>query len=113
MDPQVKSYITKLIEETKQSIFNELYVDYYNKYGQDVGRGLIKYKLKGLITSDDVKEAISSVIDGTEISAEPSTCIEIERVKAFFEIIQGFLLLEWWVIKNSFIVIYGLRVAQA
>lgn len=40
MDPQIKSNISKLIEEAKQSVFNELYVDYYNRYGQDVGRAL-------------------------------------------------------------------------
>ncbi len=82
MDPQIKSNISKLIEEAKQSVFNELYVDYYNKYGQDVGRGPIKHKLKELITSDDVKEAISAVIDGIEIPPVPPTYLE--RVKAFF-----------------------------
>ncbi|WP_353288785.1 hypothetical protein [Wolbachia endosymbiont (group A) of Pogonocherus hispidulus] len=82
MDPQIKSNISKLIEEAKQSVFNELYVDYYNRYGQDVGRGPIKHKLKELITSDDVKEAISAVIDGIEIPPVPPTYLE--RVKAFF-----------------------------
>ncbi|WP_353276048.1 hypothetical protein [Wolbachia endosymbiont (group A) of Pipizella viduata] len=82
MDPQIKSNISKLIEEAKQSVFNELYVDYYNRYGQDVGRGPIKHKLKELITSDDVKEAISAVIDGIEIPSVPPTYLE--RVKAFF-----------------------------
>ncbi|WP_425386081.1 hypothetical protein [Wolbachia endosymbiont (group A) of Barypeithes pellucidus] len=82
MDPQIKSNISKLIEEAKQSVFNELYVDYYNRYGQDVGRGPIKHKLKELITSDDVKEAISAVIDGIEIPAEPPTYLE--RIKVFF-----------------------------
>jgi len=82
MDPQIKSNISKLIEEAKQSVFNKLYVDYYNKYGQDVGRGPIKHKLKELITSDDVKEAISAVIDGIEIPPVPPTYLE--RVKAFF-----------------------------
>jgi hypothetical protein len=82
MDPQIKSNISKLIEEAKQSVFNELYVDYYNRYGQDVGRGPIKHKLKELITSDDVKEAISAVIDGIEIPPVPPTYLE--RVKTFF-----------------------------
>ncbi|WP_341822835.1 hypothetical protein [Wolbachia endosymbiont (group A) of Clivina fossor] len=82
MDPQIKSNISKLIEEAKQSVFNELYVDYYNRYGQDVGRGPIKHKLKELITSDDVKEAISAVIDGIEIPPVPPTYLE--RVKVFF-----------------------------
>lgn len=82
MDPQIKSNISKLIEEAKQSVFNELYVDYYNRYGQDVGRGPIKHKLKELITSDDVKEAISAVIDGIEIP--PVLPTYLERVKAFF-----------------------------
>ncbi|WP_253302732.1 hypothetical protein [Wolbachia endosymbiont of Psylliodes chrysocephala] len=81
MDPQIKSNISKLIEEAKQSVFNELYVDYYNRYGQDVGRGPIKHKLKELITSDDVKEAISAVIDGIEIPPVPPTYLE--GVKAF------------------------------
>ncbi|GFR07172.1 uncharacterized protein TNCT_13451 [Trichonephila clavata] len=82
MDPQIKSNISKLIEEAKQTVFNELYVDYYNKYGQDVGRGPIKHKLKELITSDDVKEAVSAVIDGIEIP--PVSPTYLERVKAFF-----------------------------
>ncbi|WP_265035067.1 MULTISPECIES: hypothetical protein [unclassified Wolbachia] len=82
MDPQIKSNISKLIEEAKQSVFNELYVDYYNRYGQDVGRGPIKHKLKELITSDDVKEAISAVIDGIEIPPVPPTYLE--RIKVFF-----------------------------
>ncbi|WP_395462954.1 hypothetical protein [Wolbachia endosymbiont of Cantharis cryptica] len=84
MDPQIKSNISKLIEEAKQSVFNELYVDYYNRYGQDVGRGPIKHKLKELITNDDIKEAISTVIDDIEIPAptEPSTFLG--KVKAFF-----------------------------
>ncbi|MBC6686586.1 hypothetical protein H9I48_05185 [Wolbachia pipientis] len=82
MDPQIKSNISKLIEEAKQSVFNELYVDYYNRYGQDVGRGPIKHKLKELITSDDVKEAVSAVIDGIEIPPVPPTYLE--GVKAFF-----------------------------
>ncbi len=66
----------------KQFVFNKLYVDYYNKYGQDVGRGPIKQKLKELITDEDIKEAVSAVIDNVEIPAEPPTYLE--RVKAFF-----------------------------
>lgn len=66
-------------------------MDYYNRYGQDVGRGPIKHKLKELITSDDVKEAISAVIDGIEIPPVPPTYLE--RVKTFLEVMQGLLLL--------------------
>ncbi|MDR0773540.1 MAG: hypothetical protein LBE46_04485 [Wolbachia pipientis] len=82
MDPQIKSNISKLIEEAKQSVFNELYVDYYNRYGQDVGRGSIKQKLRELITDDDIKEAVSAVIDDIAIPPVPPTYLE--GVKAFF-----------------------------
>lgn len=82
MDPQIKSNISKLIEEAKQSVFNELYVDYYNRYGQDVGRGPIKQKLRELITDDDIKEAVSAVIDDIAIPPVPPTYLE--GVKAFF-----------------------------
>jgi hypothetical protein len=90
MDPEVKGEIDKLIEEAKQFVFNKLYVDYYNRYGkgikaveasegveavkavEGVRRGLIKQKLKELITDGDVIEAISNTIDGIK----PSTCFE-------------------------------------
>ncbi len=82
IDSKVKGSIDKLMTEVKQFVFNKLYVDYYNKYGQDVGRGPIKQKLKELITDEDIKEAVSAVIDNVEIPAEPPTYLE--RVKAFF-----------------------------
>ncbi|MDR3132228.1 MAG: hypothetical protein LBU02_04005 [Rickettsiales bacterium] len=82
MDSGVKGSIDKLMEEAKQFIFNKLYVDYYNRYGQAVGRGPIKQKLRELITDGDIKEAVSAVIDDIEIPAEPSTYLE--RVRAFF-----------------------------
>lgn len=82
MDPGVKGSIDKLMGEAKQSVFNKLYVDYYNRYGQEVGRGPIKQKLRELITDDDIKEAVSAVIDDIAIPPEPPTCLE--KVKAFF-----------------------------
>lgn len=82
MDPGVKDSIEKLMGEAKQFVFNKLYVDYYNRYGQEVGRGPIKQKLKELITDEDIKEAVSAVIDNIEIPTKPPTCLE--RVKAFF-----------------------------
>jgi len=81
MDLEVKDSMGKLMEEAKQFVFNKLYVDYYNRYGQEVGRGPIKQKLKELITDEDIKEAVSAVIDNIEVPAEPSTYLE--RAKAF------------------------------
>ncbi len=82
MDLGVKGSIEKLIGEAKQFVFNKLYVDYYGRYGQEVGRGPIKQKLRELITDDDIKEAVSAVIDDIAIPPEPPTCLE--KVKAFF-----------------------------
>ncbi|CCE77787.1 MULTISPECIES: hypothetical protein [Wolbachia] len=82
MDLEVKDSMGKLMEEAKQFVFNKLYVDYYNRYGQEVGRGPIKQKLKELITDEDIKEAVSAVIDNIEIPKKPSTYLE--KMKAFF-----------------------------
>ncbi|WP_265041884.1 hypothetical protein [Wolbachia endosymbiont (group B) of Melanostoma mellinum] len=82
MDPEVKDSMGKLMEEAKQFVFNKLYVDYYNRYGQEVGRGPIKQKLKELITDEDIKEAVNAVIDNIEIPEKPSTYFE--KMKAFF-----------------------------
>ncbi|MFP3035615.1 MAG: hypothetical protein ACEY3A_01000 [Wolbachia sp.] len=82
MDLEVKNSIEKLMEEAKQFVFNKLYIDYYNRYGQEVGRGPIKQKLRELITDDDIKEAVDAVIDDITISPEPPTFLE--RIKAFF-----------------------------
>lgn len=81
MDSQAKNSVENLIEEAKQFVFNTLYVDYYNRYGKEVGRGPIKQKLKELITSDDIKEAIAYVIENIETPEEPATYIE--RAKTF------------------------------
>ncbi len=81
MDLEVKDSMGKLMEEAKQFVFNKLYIDYYNRYGQEVGRGPIKQKLKELITDEDIKESVNAVIDNIEIPAEPSTYLE--KVKAF------------------------------
>ncbi|OCA06831.1 hypothetical protein [Wolbachia endosymbiont of Trichogramma pretiosum] len=82
MDPEVKDSMGKLMKEAKQLVFNKLYVDYYNRYGQEVGRDPIKKKLKELITDEDIKEAASAVIDNIEIPKKPSTYLE--KMKAFF-----------------------------
>ncbi len=82
MDLEVKDSMGKLMEEAKQFVFNKLYIDYYNRYGQEVGRGPIKQKLKELITDEDIKEAVSAVIDNIEIPEKPSTYLE--KMKAFF-----------------------------
>ncbi|WP_395461295.1 hypothetical protein [Wolbachia endosymbiont (group B) of Ablattaria laevigata] len=88
MDPEVKDSMGKLMEEAKQFVFNKLYIDYYNRYGQEVGRGPIKQKLKELITDEDIKEAVSAVIDNIEIPEKPSTYLE--KMKAFFAGHTGF-----------------------
>ncbi len=82
MDLEVKDSMGKLMEKAKQFVFNKLYIDYYNRYGQEVGRGPIKQKLKELITDEDIKEAVSAVIDNIEIPEKPSTYLE--KMKAFF-----------------------------
>ncbi|WP_407512246.1 hypothetical protein [Wolbachia endosymbiont of Trichogramma kaykai] len=82
MDPEVKDSMGKLMEEAKKFVFNKLYVDYYNRYGQEVGRDPIKQKLKELITDEDIKEEVSAVIDNIEIPKKPSTYLE--KMKAFF-----------------------------
>lgn len=81
MDSQAKSSIENLIEEARQFVFNTLYVDYYNRYGQEVGRGPIKRKLDELITGEEIKDAIDRIINDIEIPEEPATYIE--RVKTF------------------------------
>lgn len=82
IDPNIKNDIGKLIEDARQYVFNKLYVDYFNRYGQEVGRGPIKQKLKELITTDEVKEAVNYVVDNVEIPAPPLTCFE--KIKIFF-----------------------------
>ncbi|WCR53267.1 MAG: hypothetical protein PG981_000289 [Wolbachia endosymbiont of Ctenocephalides orientis wCori] len=82
MDLQAKNSVENLIEEARQFVFNTLYVDYYNRYGQEVGRGPIKRKLKELITSNDIKEAVAYVIENIETPEEPATYFE--KVKIFF-----------------------------
>lgn len=76
---KAKGSINSLLIQAEKFIFNELYVKFYKDYGQDVGRGPIKQKLQELITNDDVKEAVSNVIDDIEV---PPTFLRI--VKAFF-----------------------------
>lgn len=88
MDLEVKDSMGKLMEEAKQFVFNKLYIDYYNRYGLEVGRGPIKQKLKELITDEDIKEAVSAVIDNIEIPEKPSTYLE--KMKAFLENVARF-----------------------
>lgn len=78
LNSKTKDDISKLMEDAKQYVFNELYVHYYNQYGKDVGRGPIKDKLKELITIDDIKEAINAVIDGVDVP--PTTFFEKMKI---------------------------------
>ncbi|MFJ5424067.1 hypothetical protein ACIPNH_05255, partial [Wolbachia endosymbiont of Drosophila barbarae] len=66
----------------KEFVFKELYVKFYNDYGEHIQRGQIKQRLRELITDEVVDAAIYSKIDEIEIPAEPPTYLE--RVKAFF-----------------------------
>ncbi|OEY86670.1 hypothetical protein BIY23_03000 [Wolbachia pipientis] len=82
LTPDKKKCIHQLLQDVKKFVFDRLYLDYYNRYGKEVGRGSIKDKLRELITDDEIKEAISMVIDGIEIKEKPFSYLE--TIKSFF-----------------------------
>ncbi len=82
MSDEVKDGISYTRDAIKEFMFKELYVKFYNDYGEHVRRGQIKQRLRELITDEVVDVAIYSKIDEIEIPAEPPTYLE--RVKAFF-----------------------------
>ncbi|ACN95626.1 hypothetical protein ACT91P_04005 [Wolbachia pipientis] len=79
---EVKDGISYTRDAIKEFVFKELYVKFYNDYGEHIQRGQIKQRLRELITDEVVDAAIYSKIDEIEIPAEPPTYLE--RVKAFF-----------------------------
>ncbi|MGL9717336.1 MAG: hypothetical protein ACR5K9_01295 [Wolbachia sp.] len=81
---EVKDGISHMRGAIKEFVFKELYVKFYNDYGEHIQRGEIKQKLRESITDEVIDAAIYSKIDDIEIPAEPPTCLE--KVKAFFGI---------------------------
>lgn len=79
---EVKEGISHMRGAIKEFVFKELYVKFYNDYGEHIRRGQIKQRLRELITDEVIDAAISYKIDEIEVPAEPSTYLE--RVKAFF-----------------------------
>ncbi|MDR2831864.1 MAG: hypothetical protein LBV62_03035 [Rickettsiales bacterium] len=78
---EVKDGISYTRDAIKEFVFKELYVKFYNDYGEHIQRGQIKQKLRELITDKVVDAAIYSKIDDVSIPAEPPTYLE--RVKEF------------------------------
>lgn len=78
---EVKEGISHMRDAIKEFVFKELYVKFYNDYGEHIRRGQIKQRLRELITDEVIDAAISYKIDEIEVPAEPSTYLE--RVKAF------------------------------
>ncbi|WP_419198946.1 hypothetical protein ACJZL3_03435 [Wolbachia endosymbiont of Rhagoletis cingulata] len=79
---EVKDGISYTRDAIKEFVFKELYVKFYNDYGEHIRRGQIKQRLRELITDEVIDAAISYKIDEIEIPAEPLTYLE--RVKTFF-----------------------------
>ncbi|XCA33537.1 MAG: hypothetical protein ABS808_01595 [Wolbachia endosymbiont of Polyergus mexicanus] len=79
---EVKDGISYARNAIKEFVFKELYVKFYNNYGEHIRRGEIKQRIRDLITNEVVDAAIYSKIDEIEIPAEPPTYLE--GVKAFF-----------------------------
>lgn len=79
---EVKNDICSIRQDIKEFVFRELYIKFYNDYGQHIQRGTIKQKLRELITDEIVDSTIYAVIDDVEIPPEPSTYFE--KVKAMF-----------------------------
>lgn len=79
---EVKEGISHMTGAIKEFVFKELYVKFYNDYGEHIRRGQIKQRLRELITDEVIYAAISYKIDEIEIPAEPPTYLE--RVKTFF-----------------------------
>ncbi|MFT4327492.1 MAG: hypothetical protein AB3P07_02575 [Wolbachia pipientis] len=79
---EVKDGISHMRSAIKEFVFKELYVKFYNDYGEHIRRGQIKQRLRELITDEVIDAAISYKIEEIEVSAEPSTYLE--KMKAFF-----------------------------
>lgn len=73
---EVKDSVCYIRESIKEFIFKELYVKFYDNYGQHIQRGSIKQKLRELITDAFVDPIISAVIDDIEIPEKPPTWID-------------------------------------
>lgn len=78
---EVKEGISHMRDAIKEFVFKELYVKFYNDYGEHIRRGQIKQRLRELITDEVIDAAISYKIDEIEVPAEPFTYLE--GVKAF------------------------------
>lgn len=78
-DNKIKSNIFRIRKDLKEFVFKELYVKFYNDYGEHIGRGDIKHRIKELITCEIIDSIIYDVIDKVEI---PPTLLK--KIKAFF-----------------------------
>lgn len=79
---RVENDMNKYMEYTTRCIFNELYMDYYNRYGkgdEGISRGIIKHKLQELVTIEVIEAIVYHWID--EIETPPTY---FEGVKTFF-----------------------------
>lgn len=85
---EVKEGISRMRGAIKEFVFKELYVKFYDDYGEHIRRGQIKQRLRELITDEVIDAAISSKIDEIEVPAEPSTYLK--RAKAFLENVARF-----------------------
>ncbi|WP_264704528.1 hypothetical protein [Wolbachia endosymbiont (group B) of Apotomis betuletana] len=79
---EVKDGISHMRSAIKEFVLKELYVKFYNDYGEHIRRGQIKQRLRELITDEVIDAAISYQINEIEVPAEPSTYLE--KMKAFF-----------------------------
>uniref|UniRef100_A0A3B0J8N4 Uncharacterized protein n=1 Tax=Wolbachia endosymbiont of Aleurodicus dispersus TaxID=1288877 RepID=A0A3B0J8N4_9RICK len=79
---EVKDGISHMRSAIKEFVFKELYVKFYNDYGEHIRRGQIKQRLRELITDEVIDSAIFGKIDEVAIPAKPSTYLE--KMKAFF-----------------------------
>ncbi len=85
---EVKDGISHMRSAIKEFVFKELYVKFYNDYGEHIRRGQIKQRLRELITDEVIDAAIFGKIDEVAIPAKPSTYFE--KTKAFFAGHTGF-----------------------
>ncbi|WP_264686859.1 hypothetical protein [Wolbachia endosymbiont (group B) of Rhopobota naevana] len=79
---EVKDGISHMRSAIKEFVLKELYVKFYNDYGEHIRRGQIKQRLRELITDEVIDAAISYQINEIEVPAEPSTYLE--KMKEFF-----------------------------
>ncbi|APR97935.1 hypothetical protein [Wolbachia endosymbiont of Folsomia candida] len=81
LSDEVKNDICSIRKDIKEFVFRELYIKFYDDYGQHIQRGPIKQRLRELITDELLDSTIYNIIDDVEIPQEPSTYFE--RVKTF------------------------------